>query len=120
MCVLCWQFLTETHWTEQMVENGPDATMATAGSDQARARRRDWHRRTQVLNHILGAYGLSLDNWHSRSYMLSDRKGNTRLVENLGALWPAAQALLGRRLDPLDPLLLQALEPRRDTRVGDV
>lgn len=114
MCVLCWQFLTETHWTERALD-GADTATATAGGHQARARHRDWHRRTQVLNHILGAYGLSLDNWQSRSYVLSDRKGNTVLVQNLGALWPAVQQLLGRPLDPLDPLLLQALEQRRHT-----
>ena len=120
MCVLCWQFLNETHWTEQSFANGQDNAVATAGSDQAQARRRDWHRRTQVLNDVLGSYGLSLDNWQSRHYILSDRKGNTVLVENLGALWPAAQQLLGRPLDPLDPFFLQTLAHRYDMPASDV
>ena len=42
--------------------------------------------------------------------MLSDRKGKTVLVQDLGALWPAAQQLAGRRLDPLDPWLLDVLD----------
>ena len=80
-----------------------------AGSDHERQRRRARQHRAQVLNQILSHYGLRLDDWHSRSYVLSDRKGKTVLVQDLGALWPAAQQLAGRPLDPLDPRLLAAL-----------
>lgn len=110
MCVLCWQFLTDNHWTDQQFMAGDTAT-AMAGSDAERARRRARQQRVQVLNQILGLYGLRLDDWHSRSYVLSDRKGKTVLVQDLGALWPAAQQMAGRRLDPLDPWLLTALQP---------
>ena len=109
MCVLCWQFLTESHWTDQQFVDG-DAPTATAGSDRERQRRRARQHRTQVLNQILSHYGLRLDDWHSRSYVLSDRKGKTVMVQDLGALWPAAQELVGRPLDPLDPWLLAALK----------
>jgi hypothetical protein len=109
MCVLCWQFLTDNHWTEQQFVDG-DPTMATAGGDRERNRRRARQHRTQVLNQILSHYGLRLDDWHSRSYVLSDRKGKTVIVQDLGALWPAAQQLAGRPLDPLDPALLAALQ----------
>ena len=108
MCVLCWQFLTESHWTDRRFEDN-DPTTATAGSDHERTRRRDRHHRTQVLNQILTYYGLCLDDWHSRSYLLSDRKGKTAIVQDLGALWPMAQQLTGQLLDPLDPWLLARL-----------
>jgi hypothetical protein len=62
-----------------------------------------------VLNQILTHYGLRLDDWHSRSYVLRDRKGKTAMVQDLGALWPTAQQLAGRPLDPLDPWLLARL-----------
>ena len=108
MCVLCWQFITTEHWTEQRF-NDRDATV-TAGGESERARRRAWQHRTQVLNQILGCYGLRLDIWQSRHYLLSDRKGKTLMVQDLGALWPAAQQLAGHALDPLDAQLLEALE----------
>ncbi len=108
MCVLCWQFLTESHWTDRQFEDN-DTTTAMAGSDHERARRRDRHHRTRVLNQILTHYGLRLDDWHSRSYVLSDRKGKTAIVQDLGALWPTTQQLAGRPLDPLDPGLLARL-----------
>ena len=63
-----------------------------------------------MLNHILGAYGLCLEDWQSRSYVLSDRKGSTVIVQDLGGLWPAAEQLVGRPLDPLDPQLIEALQ----------
>ncbi len=109
MCVLCWQSFTEQHWTEQRFEAGESAATASAGSDRERSRRRHWSHRRRVVNHILSHYGLQLDDWHSRSYVLSDRKGKTVIVQHLGALWPAAQQLAGRQLDPLDPQLLAAL-----------
>ncbi|MGE3537571.1 MAG: hypothetical protein AB7N91_09045 [Candidatus Tectimicrobiota bacterium] len=112
MCVLCWQTVAEAHWTEQSLEQ-EDSPMGLAGSARERDRRRDRQHRTQVLNHLLRHYGLRLDDWQHRSYMLSDRKGKTLLVQDLGALWPAAQQLAGRSLDPLDPVLLAALAPQR-------
>ena len=39
MCVLCWQFLTESHWTDRRFEDH-DPTTTTAGDDHERARRR--------------------------------------------------------------------------------
>jgi hypothetical protein len=110
MCVLCWQFLTEEHWTDRWVDDEASADTGTAGSDRERARRRARHHRIGVLNRILSPYGLRLDDWQSRSYVLGDRKGKTVLVQDLGALWPAAQQLAGRRLDPLDPWLLDVLD----------
>jgi hypothetical protein len=110
MCVLCWQFLAEDHWTDRPFDHSEAAATGTAGSDGERSRRRHRYHRTRVLNRILSHYGLRLDDWHSRSYVLGDRKGKTVLVQDLGELWPAAQQLAGRCLDPLDPRLLEVLE----------
>ena len=116
MCVLCWQFLSEEHWTEQLCEVEETATTGTAGSAREGARRRDRYQRTRILNQSLSHYGLRLDDWHSRSYILSDRKGSTVLVHDLGELWPAAQQLARRRLDPLEPQFLAALGQQSATR----
>jgi len=109
MCVLCWQFLSEGHWTEQQFDAQDAAATVTAGNAHERSRRRDRYHRTRVLNQILSHYGLRLDDWQSRSYVLSDRKGSTVMVRDLGELWPAAQQLARRQLDPLDPQLLETL-----------
>ena len=49
MCVLCWQFVTEEHWTDRQADAGDSAAMGTAGSDRERARRRARHHRIRVL-----------------------------------------------------------------------
>ena len=43
--------------------------------------------------------------------MLRSTTGRTALVDNVGELWPAAERLADRPLDPLDPALLTALAP---------
>ena len=116
MCVLCWQFLSADHWTEQFFEAEDTVATGIVGSARERARRRDRYHRTRVLNQILSHYGLRLDDWHSRSYILSDRKGSTVLVQDLGDLWPAAQQLARRRLDPLEPQFLAALGQQAPTQ----
>jgi len=117
VCVLCSQsLLVETHWTDRRTDAGEP--VATAGNDRERQRRRDWQHRAQLLNHVLGHYGLSLDNWQNRHYVLSDRKGRSEIVTDLGTLWPAAAQLLGHPLDPLDPQLVEVLSGVHLAREG--
>jgi hypothetical protein len=65
--------------------------------------------RVQLVNRVLDHFGLRLDDWSGSVYVLRDRKGRATVVNDLGALWPAAEAIAGRRLDPLDPTLVEAL-----------
>jgi hypothetical protein len=90
MCVLCGVLLQE-HWAEQ--DGG----------------RRGRVLRGRLLNRVLRVYGLKLDDWSGRVWVLRDAKGRTAVVENLGAVWVEAEKLAGRRLDPLDPELVAAL-----------
>jgi hypothetical protein len=90
MCVLCGVLLEE-HWAEQ--EGG----------------RRGRVFRAQLLKRVLRFYGLRLDDWGGRVWVLHDAKGRSVVVENLGAVWAEAEKLAGRKLDPLDPALVAAL-----------
>ena len=58
---------------------------------------------------MLAVYGLRLDDWSGRVWVLRDRKGRSAVVDDLGALWVEAERLAGRPLDPLDPELVAAL-----------
>lgn len=98
MCVLCGELIMNVHWTEEnRQENGM--------TDQ-RNRRRTRLARAKFVNQILMYYGLSLSEWNGTRYLLCDKKGATTIIQDLGGLWPAAQKLHGRPLDPLDPSLL--------------
>ena len=90
MCALCGVLLSD-HWAEQ------------DGGRRARIFR------VRLANRVLDHFGLRLDDWGGRVYVLRDRKGRSVVVDNLGVMWVEAERLLGRALDPLDPGLVHAL-----------
>jgi hypothetical protein len=90
MCVLCGVLLND-HWAEQ--EGG----------------RRGRVFRVRLVNRVLAHYGLRLDDWSGRVWVLRDAKGRSAVVADLGSLWAEAEKLAGRSLDPLDPELVAAL-----------
>jgi hypothetical protein len=90
MCALCGALLT-SHWAE---------------SDSGR---RERVFRARLVNRVLAHFGLELTDWAGRVYVLRDRKGKTAVVDDLGALWAAAERLAGRPLDPLDAGLVASL-----------
>jgi hypothetical protein len=90
MCVLCGVLLNE-HWAEQ--EGG----------------RRGRVFRVRLINRVLAFYGLRLDDWSGRVWVLRDAKGRSSIVADLGSLWVEAERLAGRPLDPLDPALVASL-----------
>ena len=108
MCVLCGEFVAQAHWTDRHVEDRARAADAD-GFDYHRERRRDRTRRAALANEVLRQYGLRVADWNGSKYLLSDRKGRSELVQDLGSLWPAAAKLAGRTPDPLDPALCGAL-----------
>jgi hypothetical protein len=110
MCILCGEFLIQIHWTEKRAEDKARASIDAGAKDENRRnRRRERARRVAVTNEVLRYYGLKINDWSGTKYVLRDGKGRSELVQDLGSLWPAAQRLTGRPLDPLDPALQAAL-----------
>ncbi len=101
MCVLCVEFAGEDHWS--------DAVPAAGAPGERRARAR--YRRVRLLSDVLAPYGLTVsDGGTGRHVVVSDRKGASEVAAELPAVWQAAQRLAPRRIDALDPVLLEALE----------
>lgn len=104
MCSLCGTLDSGRHWSD--AQANPEAFAA-------RIRTHTWHRerqeRTALLNRILAPYALSVSDWQGSAYLLRTHTGQTVIVDNLGALWAEAEALLKRPCDPLDPALLAKL-----------
>jgi hypothetical protein len=105
MCALCGVLGSKEHWTAPVKREGV-YVLGEAPADRRRERRR----RIAEANAILGLFGLSLEDWQADSYILRSRTGKSEVVDNLAALWPAAEALAGRPLDPLDPKILERRE----------
>ena len=108
MCLLCGEFVSGAHWTDRHVEDRARALGADDGG-YTRERRRDRAHRASLANEVLKHYGLRVKDWGGSKYVLSDGKGNSELVGDLGSLWPAATKLARRPLDPLDPALQERL-----------
>ena len=73
-------------------------------------RRQARRRRVALGNTVLSHYGLSLADWQGTSFVLRGRTGGTEMVAGLGELWPKAERLCGKAIDPLDPSLLDAVD----------
>lgn len=101
MCGLCGIFLTETHWADSMVGDADEG---------ARTRRHERLRRVALTNRVLRHYGLKVSDWQGSAYLLSTLTGQTNVVPSIAAVWPAAEQLRKRAVDPLDEGLIEALE----------
>jgi hypothetical protein len=96
MCILCYGLTGEEHWTDARVGAEPTASL--------RARRR------ALLTTVMGVHGLDYkDDTTGVTGMVSNRKGGVEVARSLGEVWAAAEKLVKRPLDPLDPALLTRL-----------
>jgi hypothetical protein len=105
MCALCGVLGGAGHWTEAAPRPGV-FTRNTSSFD----RRRQRLELTACAGRVLRCYGLSITDWQGSAYVLSTATGKTEIVESLAHLWPAAERLIGRPCDPLDPALFERLE----------
>ena len=105
MCGLCGLFGVAEHWTDRA---GAD----TGGPASTYAERRQ---RARAASEMLDMFGLTLREW-SRRYVLAGRTGRSMVIDNLGAVWPAAEQIAGRECDPLDDAVIDAMAARRAGR----
>jgi len=105
MCALCGVLGGADHWTDAAERPG----VFTRNVDSLR-RRRERINRVACAQRVLGFYRLTLSDWQGASFVLSTQTGKTELVDNLTHLWAAAEKLIGRPCDPLEPALLARLE----------
>jgi hypothetical protein len=96
MCGLCGVLANADHWADTAV-NPEGATRGAMRQLQ-----------TKLANRVLMHYRLKI-NQTGDCLLLQSATGQTALVPNLGALWPAADRLTKRPCDPLDPELIQTL-----------
>ena len=105
MCALCGVLGGVGHWTDAVARPGVFTRTTTAVE-----RRRERAARVVQANRVLRHYRLSLADWQGTSFLLSTATGKTGIVDDLTHLWSAAEKLIGRRCDPLDPALVAELE----------
>ena len=89
MCGLCGMFESGRRWLD-----------AAATLDSAQVRR-ERLRRVAIVRQVLKSPRIAVDDWHGASFVLRGPTGRSEIVDNLFDLWRKAEALSGRRLDPL-------------------
>lgn len=96
MCGLCGLLGEDLHWSDPLGDELP--------------RRRERLRRIAAINQVLAVFRLKVEDFQGASYLLLGATGKQELASGLDQLWQAAETMLGRPLDPLDPRLLDHLE----------
>ncbi|AWI33479.1 hypothetical protein LS72_003435 [Helicobacter apodemus] len=106
MCVLCGELITNIHWSEGVSSDEKEVVVG----DKQRDRMRQRLQKVQVVNKVLSFYGLQLKEWNASKFVLSDKKGNTKIINHLGELWERADSLTSKDIDVLDTKLLGFLQ----------
>jgi hypothetical protein len=101
MCALCGAFGGEDHWSVR--------SDTISGGQTRRAERLA---RVRVANAVLGAFALRLDDWQGSAFLLSSATGRREIVSSIPEVWAMAERMLGRRIDPLDPALMERIAQR--------
>ncbi|WP_119165379.1 hypothetical protein [Algihabitans albus] len=110
MCGLCG-VLGATHWSDSHAS--PEAFGDGAGG---RTRRGERLYRVRLVNEVLQGFALDLSDFQGTSFVVSSRTGRSEMVGDLMAVWPTAEQMIGRKLDPLDPEVVTRLEQAVDAR----
>ena len=96
MCGLCGLLGEDVHWSDPLGDGLP--------------RRRERLRRIAAINRVLAPLRLKVEDFQGSAYLLLGATGRQELASGLEQLWSLAESMLGRPLDPLDPVLLKHLE----------
>ncbi|WP_236183675.1 hypothetical protein ACRZ5O_07690 [Pseudomonas protegens] len=96
MCGLCGLLGEDVHWSDPLGDELP--------------RRRERLRRIAAINRVLVPLRLKVEDFQGSAYLLLGATGRQELASGLEQLWSLAESMLGRPLDPLDPVILMHLE----------
>ena len=95
MCGLCGVLGGGPHWTEDPTSRSTYRAAA--------------QRRAALADRVLRASGVRVATWGGGRMTVRGATGGGAVVDDLAALWPTAEGLAKRRLDPLDPTFLDRL-----------
>jgi len=105
MCSLCGVLGGNEHWADAVARPGVYTRNASPIE-----RRRARARQVRIANRILAQFGMTVSDWQGVAFLLSTRTGASRIIDDLGHLWPVAERLCGRVCDPLALSLIERLE----------
>lgn len=96
MCGLCGLIGEDAHWSDPLDKSIPG--------------RRERLRRIASINRVIAPFRLKVSDFQGSSYLIQGATGKQGLASGLDQLWQVAEELVNRKLDPLDPRVLDNLE----------
>ncbi|SEO66021.1 hypothetical protein [Aquisalimonas asiatica] len=99
MCGLCGALGGEDNWTMGAVDPGRASHL----------RRQERRYRLVMINRALAPFRVVVDDFQGQAYVVRTLTGAQELVTDLGGIWPAAERLSSRAIDPLDETYLRSL-----------
>ena len=83
--------------------------MFTRNTDR-HSRRTEGTRRVASANRVLSFRRIKLAEWQGTSCVVSNATGASTMFESFSHLWPEAESLCGRDIDPLDDALIDWMQ----------
>lgn len=99
MCVLCGEMMSAFHWSE-----------LDFGINTNDKRKKIRLKQAQIANMILAFYALELKSWQNSKFILSNKKGQSLIIDDITQLWEKASSFCAKELDILDEKLLAFLQ----------
>lgn len=96
MCEVCAVFGIGRHWSDAGAR--ADARLPAQDIAHYRVERQ---RRIVLINALLADTGVALRDWDGEAFWVARSDGRGERVANLGGVWPVAERLAGRPIDPL-------------------
>lgn len=96
MCGLCGLIGEDSHWSDPIDSSIPG--------------RRERLRRIASINQVVAPFRLKVSDVHGAIYLVQGPTGKQAIASGLDQLWQVAEEILSRKLDPLDPRILEHLE----------
>ncbi len=104
MCGLCG-LLGITHWTETSAH-----VDAFTGGRRKTLRSERLHR-IKIVNAALAPSRAILSDFQATNYIISSATGKKLVIDDIQAVWGAYEKLTGVVFDPIDPDVLDHLDP---------
>ncbi|PRN02033.1 hypothetical protein A0O30_24850 [Pseudomonas sp. LLC-1] len=96
MCGLCGLMGEDAHWSDPL--------------DSSLPARRERLRRIASINQVVAPFRLKVSDVQGATYLVQGPTGKQGIASGLEQLWQVAEGILNRKLDPLDPRILDHLE----------
>jgi hypothetical protein len=100
VCGLCGMLGGAEHWADGVIRDAPGVWV----------RRQARLRYAGLAQAMLASYGVKVADWHGTSFIITGPTGRSEIARDLDDLWTKAEGVLGRPVDPLDPVLVDAIE----------